>query len=111
MNEERTRRIGQNEALYRQVNERIEDLNASFSSITSDFAIVCECGDLGCMEQITVSRELYESTRANPHRFIVKPGHEAQDIEHAVAGDGDYVVIEKGPPEAMRLAEETDPRS
>ena len=111
MNDERTRRIGQNEALYRQVNERIGDLNESFSSITGDFAIVCECGNLDCMEQISLSREVYESARASPHRFIVKPGHEAQDVEDVVARDGNYVIIEKEPPAAKRLAEETDPRS
>ncbi len=113
MTDERTIRIGRNEALYRQVNERIESLNEAFSTITDDFAIVCECGDLQCREQVNVSRDVYEQTRQNPTRFIVKPGHEAPDVERVVARDGDgrYIVLEKEPAEARRIAEETDPRS
>jgi hypothetical protein len=109
--DERSRRVGHNEALYRQVNERIEDLNEAFGAITGDFAVVCECGSLDCTEQIRVSREAYEQTRANPTRFLVRPGHEIPDVEHVVDRDGDYVVVEKDAPEAARFAEETDPRS
>ena len=76
MSDERARRVGQNEALYRQVNEHIEDLNDAFGAVTGDFAIVCECGELSCVEQISVRHDLYERTRADPTRFIVKPGHE-----------------------------------
>ena len=111
MADERTARVGHNEALYRQVNERVEDLNEAFGSITGEFAIVCECGSLHCMEQITVSREVYERTRENPIRFILRPGHEAQDVEGVVDSDGDYVIVEKEPPTARRIAEETDPRT
>jgi hypothetical protein len=111
MSDERERRVGHNEALYRQVNERIEDLNEAFGDVTGDFAIVCECGDLTCMEQISVSRQLYERTRANPTRFIVKIGHEAPDIEDAVEREGEYSVVEKDQPTARRVAEESDPRS
>ena len=111
MSEERTRRVGHNEALYRQVNERIEDLHETFATLTDDFAIVCECADLECMEQITVARELYERVRANPHHFILKPVHEAQDVEHPVERDGDYIVVEKHVGPATRISEETDPRS
>ena len=111
MTDERATRVAHNEALYRQVNERIEDLNDAFGDVTGEFAVVCECGDLHCMEQITLSREAYERTRANPTRFIVKPGHEEPDLEHVVEREGDYVVIEKTPPASRRIAAETDPRS
>ena len=111
MRDERTRRVGHNQALYRQLNERIEDLNEAFGSITGKFVIVCECGNLGCMEQIRVSSEVYERARADPTRFILKPGHEAEDVEDVLEAGGDYVVIEKRVPLARQLAEETDPRS
>ena len=110
MTDERTRRVGHNEALYRQVNDRIEDLNDAFGHVTGEFAVVCECGDLHCMEQITLPRGAYERTRANPSRFIVKPGHDAPDVETVVEREGNYVVVEKALAEARRLAEETDPR-
>jgi hypothetical protein len=115
MSEERSRRVGHNEALFRQVNERIEDLNDAFGSITGEFVIVCECGRLECTDQIGVARAVYERTREDPSRFILKPGHELPDVEHVVDGDangdGDYVIIEKDAPEARRFAERTDPRT
>lgn len=111
MTAERKRRVGHNEALFRQVNERIEDLNEAFGGITGEFVIVCECGRLDCAEQIGVSRTVYEQTRQNPSRFIVRLGHEEAGVEHVVDGDGDYVIVEKDVPEARRQAERTDPRS
>lgn len=110
--EERTRRIGHNEALYRQVNERIEEVNETFGALSGTFSIVCECGDLNCMEMISVSRDAYEQTRRDPRLFIVLAGHDAPDTERVVdrAPDGSYAVVEKEPPEATRLAEDTHPR-
>ena len=111
MNDERTKRVGHNEALYRQVNERIEELNDAWGEVTGQFAVVCECGDLACMEQVTLSRDEYERTRANPSRFIVKPGHEAPDVEEVVERAAGFVVIEKHSGAPQLIAEETDPRS
>jgi 5-bromo-4-chloroindolyl phosphate hydrolysis protein len=108
--DERTRRVGRNQALYRQVNERIEDLNEAFDVITHDFCVVCECGDLECVEQIRVSREVYEQTRANPALFIVRPGHDATDVDRVVKRTAEYAIIAKDPPDAVRIAEKTDPR-
>ena len=109
--DERAQRVGRNEALYRQINERIEDLNEAFATLTDDFAVVCECGDLDCAEQIKLSREDYERIRAIADHFILRPGHEAPDVEQSVEEHDDYIVITKheGPP--RRIAEETDPRS
>ena len=110
MTDERARRVVQNEALYRQVNERVEELNETFGEISGDFSVVCECGDLACMQQITLSRDAYERTRAHPARFIVKPGHEAPDGENVVERENGYVVVEKHAGEPKRAAEATDPR-
>ena len=111
MNDERGRRVGHNEALYRQVNERIEELNEAFARLTDQFLVVCECGDLGCMDQISVSRQAYERVRASPDRFILKRGHEEPGVEAAVEDHGDHIVVEKHAGAPRRLAEETDPRS
>ena len=111
MTDERERRVGRNEALYRQVNERIEEINETFGSITGRFQIVCECAELQCMAPIDVSREVYEQTRANPTRFIIKPGHDEPGFEDVVESHTDYVIVEKGPPESRRIATEMDARS
>jgi len=109
--DDRLRRVGDNEALYRQVNERIEELNQGFGSITGTFAIACECGNLDCAEQIHVTPQVYEQTRADPTHFIVTPGHQRDDLEVVVAQDDNFVIIEKAPTRARDLAKETDPRT
>ena len=111
MSDERARRVGQNEALYRQVNERIEGLNEAFGAVAGDFAVVCECGNLDCMEQLSIPRDLYERTRRNPSRFIVKAGHEEREIETIVEAEDGYSVVEKQDPDARQVAQESDPRS
>jgi hypothetical protein len=111
MNDERARRVGRNEALYRLVNEQIEGINDAFGVITGDFAVVCECEDLNCQEQITVARGAYEQVRANPAAFIIKPGHQAEEEEDVVEETDDYFVVAKKPGTPERHASETDPRS
>jgi hypothetical protein len=108
--EERIRRIGHNEGLYRQVNERIEELNEAFALVADDFAIVCECGDLACAEQIRVPRGTYEEVRQDPALFVVRPGHELEEAERVVSRHAEFVVVRKDPGLAERVAAETDPR-
>lgn len=113
MIDDRTKRIGDNEALYRQVNERIKEMNEDFALFSETFSIACECGNVDCMERINISAQRYESTRQSGTRFIVVPGHEEPETELIVdRGDASaYVIVEKTAPEARRRAEEADPRS
>jgi hypothetical protein len=111
VNADRARRVGDNEALYRLVNEQIQDLNEAFGPAVDDFAVVCECGRLDCQEQITVTRRAYEEIRADPARFILKPGHGMEDVEAVVDSRDDYGVVAKKPGEPERRAIRTDPRS
>jgi hypothetical protein len=109
--DQQARRVGENQALYRQVNERLEELNDSFGSVSGVFSILCECGELDCAEQLEVPREAYEATRRYEARFIVKPGHEIDEVEHLLERHDGYAVVEKDPGPARRVAEETDTRS
>lgn len=108
--DERTRRIGENEALFRDVNERVRAINDSFSvgSATADF--VCECGNASCLEHVSLPLSEYERVRSDPTRFIIRPGHEEPDVEAVVEAHGDWHVVQKNPGEPGRIAEETDPR-
>ena len=109
MSEERTRRVVHNEALFRQVNETIEGLDEGLGQSAGGFAVVCECGELSCTEQITVERSAYERTRSNPVWFMVKQGHEIPEVEHVIETGVGYVIVEKDPPEARAFARETAP--
>lgn len=106
---ERERRIGQNEALFRHVNERLRDVNDAFGSVTGDFEIVCECGDVDCAERITLTMDDYADLRSDPRYFAVIGGHVAEEVEEVIRhGDG-YDVIQKAPGSPERLAKVTEP--
>jgi hypothetical protein len=109
--DERERRIGQNEVLYRAVNERIEDLNQTFGAITETMTVVCECGDITCAEHIEVDLPTYEQIRADPTLFFVRPGHEQPDVEDVVDRADEYDVVRKRAGEAAAIAVENDPRA
>lgn len=109
---ERARRIGRNEALYRQVNKRMEDLNETFAAVgDGDFTVVCECGRIECAEQVTVPREVYERTRSRSEQFIVRPGHDADDVERVVERHGGFSIVQKLPGTPRQVARQTDPRA
>jgi hypothetical protein len=103
-----------NEALYRQVNERVADVAEQFTEVettASPVGFTCECGDPGCTQQIEMTLAEYEQIRAEPTRFAVATGHERPEIERVVDRQPDYLVVEKHDPEAEEVALETDPRS
>ena len=109
--DERAKRIGANEALYRSVNEKIEALNAAFGSITETMSVVCECGDASCAEQIELSIADYERIRSEPTLFIIRPGHEIPDVEEVVERNDAFHVVKKVEGDAAEVARETDLRS
>jgi hypothetical protein len=111
MDAERERRLGLNESIFRDVNERIEDAAASFGLGNQPLNLVCECGDPTCVAQISMTRSEYEALRAEPTHFAVAPGHEIADVEEIIEKREGYDVIRKheGPP--ADAARETDPRS
>ena len=110
MNDEQMRRVGENEALFRQINERLESLNQSFGEFSECFSIVCECGDAECAERIDVEPQEYARHRQDPALFIVKPGHEAAGVESVVERSQTYEVVRKTPGEPTRIAERTSAR-
>ena len=106
------RRIGANEAVFRKVNEQIEDLNRGFAEVGGGtMQVVCECGDIRCTEQIVISIEAYERVRSESALFLTVEGHEAADVETVVERDDRYQVVRKRTGEPERLAARTDPRS
>jgi hypothetical protein len=107
-------RIARNEALFRQFNERVEDLgdtldhNGEADALRIGF--VCECGDLECLEPLELTRAAYEEVRSDAKRFVVAPGHEDMRIARVVARGEGYLVVEKIE-EAANVAIEHDPRA
>src|ERR1051326_4402167 len=98
------------EALFREVNERIETINASLPADDPTMEVLCECDAPDCHEPVNITRAEYESVRAVPTQFVVLPGHEDGDVERVVSTNERFLVVEKTG-EAGREAEATDPRS
>lgn len=108
--DKRAARVSENEALFRRVNERIEQINESFATVTDTFEVICECADSGCVTQISIANDAYEQVRTDATLFIVAPGHENAELEDTIDTQTDYLVVRKHAGLPTRVAEETDPR-
>jgi hypothetical protein len=109
--EERFARQARNEALFREVNERIAQLGANAQAWSPDGTVefMCECGEEGgCGQRVRVPVAVYDRVRSQDDRFVVRPGHETLEIERAVEWTDDYVVVDKIP--EAELYVEDDPR-
>jgi hypothetical protein len=96
--DERFRRQARNEALFREVNERIAQLGESAQAWSPDGVVefMCECGvEDGCGERIRVPLDVYETVRKQDDRFVVRPGHETPELERAVDWTDEYVIVDK----------------
>ena len=109
--DDRLRRVGENEALYRLVNEQIEALRTGVLTSSGEFGVICECAALDCKAQIMISPTVYEQARANSDHFIVLRGHQIDEIETVIEDHGSFIVIAKTPEESQQIAEEMDPRA
>jgi hypothetical protein len=95
--EDRTaERLAENEAIYREANEKIHT-RARELAFEGPIPFICECADDRCRELLRLTFVEYESVRAEPRRFFVVPGHES-----AAGGAGrvlerreGHVVVEK----------------
>jgi hypothetical protein len=101
-----------NELLFREVNERVEEINERLDGESDDplMVFVCECGKTDCREQIELGRTEYEAIRANPKHFAVVRGHEDLRIARVVEEHDGFLVAEKTG-EAAEMAIDHDPRT
>jgi hypothetical protein len=106
---DRQERIARNEALFREVNERIRELppDGDDQELTE---FLCECGNADCTAPIQLSLAEYEQVRADPTQFAVIRDHVAPDVEELVAENERFVTVRKHP-HAATVARESDPRN
>ena len=97
-------RAARNEALLREVNDRIEEVGAGAGVLPEDHPLEfrCECGQAGCDALVAMTVRQYEHVRADNDRFAVVPGHEDEEIERVVERGERYVIVDKRP-EAERF--------
>jgi hypothetical protein len=99
--DERLERQARNEALVREVNERMSALDRGAAGSgavdgASTFGFHCECGRHGgCPEMVWMTLEEYEVVRSQDDRFAVVPRHETDGLEHVVDENERFVIVDK----------------
>jgi diaminopimelate decarboxylase len=87
-----------NEALLREVNERIEEISedAEQGWMPQDGMIEfhCECGR-ACGGRVRMTLEEYGTVREQDDRFVVVPGHSTPEIERVVDESERYAIVDK----------------
>jgi hypothetical protein len=101
-------RLARNETLFREVNERVQEINEAAGNDVVDF--ICECGSDDCTAMISLTRFEYEQLRADPVLFAIVPGHEIPEIEDIVSKHDRFDVVRKHEDE-QAIARATDPRA
>jgi hypothetical protein len=91
-------RVGRNEAVFREVNERIKELSEQFHVVEPSGIVefVCECSAETCRQMVEASLDEYEHVRTDPAHFLIVPGHIWRpECEHEVLRTDRYAVVEK----------------
>ena len=114
--EERLERTARNESLFREVNDRIEELseNVEAQGIAPEGGFVefhCECGREDCTERVRLTVAEYERVRSDNDRFAVAPGHETPEMEVVVERGDRFVVVDKLPEAEPLVGADGKPRS
>jgi hypothetical protein len=104
-------RAARNESLFREINERLAQLNDALEEISPYGEWMCECQDVDCHEPITMTLAEYHAVREHPNRFAIAAhgAHLYPEVERVVDETDRYWVVEKLG-EAATVATELDPR-
>lgn len=104
----REERLANNEALFREGNERMAGWEER-QTVESVDRYLCECADTECRDKVTLARPEYEHVRSNSRWFVVVPGHAIPDVETVIERNDGWAIIEKDP-EVTETVQATDPR-
>ena len=94
---DREERAATNHALFREVNERVKELNEGFSLVIPLGEWICECANDTCVERITLSANEYEAVRRDRARFFVAPNNEHvwPEVQQVIERNDHYWIVEK----------------
>ena|ERR1051326_943198 len=95
----RHERSAKNEALLREVNERIEEVGKRLQVLPPGEVLEfrCECGRTECDSSVSMPADAYRRMRSDNDRFVLVPGHEDLEIERVVEREDRYVIVDKRP--------------
>ena len=107
--DERERRLAQNEALFKEVNERVRTV-AHRLGPDVPYEFLCECANADCTFRLVLPLEVYENIRSDPKQFVVLPLHYTPEVETLVSEDETHWVVRKTG-EAGEYVEQLDRRT
>jgi hypothetical protein len=93
--DDRKRRIAENEARFRAINDRLEKDVRTLGLDAEPTEFVCECGNIDCALTVSLTLDEYQHARDDAMLFVVLPGHEIPDAEDVLARTDRYVVVRK----------------
>ena len=97
-----------NQSLFREVSERIFDVYGG-AEVSELVEFLGECGCDACIDVVSMTLEEYEGVRSGAMLFLIRPGHELEEVEHALDRNDRFVLAEKRV--GKRFAVLTDLRS
>ena len=92
--DERERRLAQNEALFREVNERVETLADRFGP-NVPYEFLCECANPLCNATFEMSGHDLQTLHTTPGCYVVLAGHDVPDLEDVVQSQNGYAIVRK----------------
>ena len=109
--DDRGARAARNQSLFREINERVKQLNDGFSMVLPVGEWICECADDTCVVRVELSAQEYEAVRADGKHFIVSTSddHVFADVERVTERNERYWVVEKFG-KAGEVADQFNPR-
>lgn len=100
----------ENQVRFRDFNEWIESSNDRMGNHRSMEEFICECSDRDCRQAILLTRDEYESVRANGAQFVIAVDHENPELDRVLTQNERFATSEKLPGAGHRRALATDPR-
>ena len=82
------------QTLFRQVNERVLEVNGCLGPTARLADFVCECRDPECSERLTLSVAQFDAVRNHAGRHMVRPGHVEPGVERTVEVYKGFLVVE-----------------
>ena len=95
--QDREARAATNHVLFREVNERVKEVNEGCSLVFPVGEWICECANDACVERIELSANEYELVRRDQARFFVAPSNEHvwPEVEQVIERNDHYWIVEK----------------
>ena len=100
----RETRQTRNQALFREVNERIAELLTRLDREATTQSFICECSHTGCAQMITVPLATYSRVRDDPAVFLLAVGHQDPGHEEVIEDLGTYLIAKTRPGIASQVA-------